>query len=213
MPANPAHIPSCFHTRSGDAMLHAALCIPQHGRVDSVTHCPGTTSCTQHPPTARPSRRPSFCGFVLDPALRMCVPAIQQHTTMPCARGGRRQTWFDSSTSHAPTAWVTAFPSNRSVRADREGCGEQVAPLRYALSHSPCIAHSTSSLILPIMTARENSLQHVARACVSLNLCVQRRHCNHDPRDMSMSCISLVSQRFPVQFLLMTPRTSLKLLC
>lgn len=117
------------------ALLHTTACLD--GRVDSVTHRPGSaTCCTQHPPTVRPLSRPSICGLVLDPVLRACLLAIQQHTPMPCARGGRRQTWFDSSTSHAPTAWVTAFPSRTAacVPTGRAVASRlQVALFRYAL--------------------------------------------------------------------------------
>lgn len=169
--------PFHFHTRCGDAMLayaaaarlpHAALlhtttCLD--GRVDSVTHRPGSATCTRHPFTVRPLPRLSICGLVLDPALRACLPAIQQHTPMPCARGGRRQTWFDSSTSHAPTAWVTAFPSRTAacVPTGRAVASRlQVALLRYATtppSPSHLALHSRlPSPILPIATKTDCSV-------------------------------------------------------
>jgi hypothetical protein len=131
MPAHSAHIPSRFHTRCGDAMLHAARCIPQHGRVASVTHCPGTTSCTQHSPTTRPSSRPSFCGFVLDPALRCAYQRYSntRQCRVPVADGARRGLTARHHTPRQPGS--PPF----SVRAGREGRSEQVASLRYALSH------------------------------------------------------------------------------
>ena len=103
--------------------------------VSPTVLAPLRAAAHKHPLTVRPLPRPSICGLVLDPALRACLPAIQQHTPMPCARGGRRQTWFDSSTSHAPTAWVTAFPSRTAacVPTGRAVASMlQVALLRYA---------------------------------------------------------------------------------
>jgi hypothetical protein len=153
-------------------------CIPRHAWMDVWTVSPTVVAplraaAHKHPLTVRPLPRPSICGLVLDPALRACLPAIQQHTPMPCARGGRRQTWFDSSTSHAPTAWVTAFPSRTAacVPTGRAVASRlQVASLRYALllhlPISPCIAHSTP--ISPMPTNRdENYLQRVASASLT----------------------------------------------
>lgn len=141
------------------ALLHTTTCMD--GRVDSATHRPGSASCcTQHSPalTVRPLSRPSICGLVLDPALRACLPAIQQHTPMPCARGGRRQTWFDSSTSHAPTAWVTASPSRTAacVPTGRAVASRlQVALLRYAfLLHLHLTLHCTLYLHRPSCQSR-----------------------------------------------------------
>lgn len=174
-------IPSPFHfsTRCGDAMLayrmllhaastvHTTTCLD--GRVhSSVTHRPGSASCTQHPLTVRPLPRPSICGLVLDPAPRACLPTIQQHTPMPCARGGRRQAWFDSSTSHAPTAWVTAFPSRTAdcVPTGRAVASRlQVALLRYALLlHLHLTLHCTLDFIAQPANSDENCLQRVASA-------------------------------------------------
>lgn len=161
-----AAVTRCWHM----LLLHAALLLHTtttclDGRVDSVTHRPGSATCTRHPFTVRPLPRPSICGLVLDPALRACLPAIQQHTPMPCARGGRRQTWFDSSTSHAPTAWVTAFPSRTAacVPTGRAVASRlQVALLRYATtppSPSHLALHSRlPSPILPIATKTDCSV-------------------------------------------------------
>jgi len=134
----------------------AAHCIPQHGRVDSVTHRPGTASCTQHAPTARPSSRPSFCGFALDPALRMCVPA-----TLTARHHTPRQPGLPPF--HRTAACV---PTGRAVASRLPRCVTRT-PI------SPCIAPSTSSLTLPLMTARENCLQLVA-ACSELSRRVPR---------------------------------------
>jgi hypothetical protein len=162
-------LPLPHTTRCGDAMLayaaaarlpHAALlhtttCLD--GRVDSVTHRPGSARCcccTQHthPPPVRPLPRPSICGLVLVPTLRACLPAI------------RRQTWFDSSTSHAPTAWVTAFPSRTAacVPTGRPVASRlQVALLRYAL-----LLHTPSHLAL-------HTLPHVAHPANRDENCLQ----------------------------------------
>lgn len=177
-----AAVTRCWHMLPHAALLllllllHTTTC--RDGRVDSVTHRPGSVTCTQHPLTVRPLPRPSICGLVLDPALRACLPAIQQHTPMPRARGGRRQTWFDSSTSHAPTAWVTAFPSRTAacVPTGRPVASRlQVALLRYALpppslSHLALHTHSTS--IAQPANRDENCLQRVASASLTRRVCV-----------------------------------------
>ena len=161
----------CWHML---LLLHTTACLK--GCVDSVTHRPGSATCTRHPFTVRPLPRPSICGLVLDPALRACLPAIQQHTPMPRARGGRRQTWFDSSTSHAPTAWVTAFPSRTAacVPTGRAVASRlQVALLRYArLLHLHLTLHCTLDFIAQPANRDENCLQRVASASLTRRVCV-----------------------------------------
>lgn len=178
------------HTRRcGDAMLaYAALlccccmlrcCIPQHAWMDVWTVSPTVlaplrAAAHNHPLTVRPLPRPSICGLVLDPALRACLPAIQQHTPMPCARGGRRQTWFDSSTSHAPTAWVTAFPSRTAAcvptgRAVASRLQVAFVALRTTPPSPNLTLHCTLSTSMSPMPANrdENCLQRVASASLT----------------------------------------------
>jgi hypothetical protein len=147
----------------GDAILHAAY----HNMAVCWASPRVLAPIAAHNTHSLPSSASTeLLRFVRDPAKWICVPAIQRHTTMLCASGGRRQTWFDSSTTH-PTAWrYRLFPTNRSVRAGREGRGE-VASLRYA---HPDLALHCSLLLKRLLHCRPSS--HPART--SCRCSVQR---------------------------------------
>jgi hypothetical protein len=186
-------IPSPFHSHTPDAAVtrcwHMLLCSAAAACCVAAYHSmPGWTCGQCHPPswllcellhttTLSPSVHCPDRASAVSCSTRRCGRAYRRYsntTPMPCARGGRRQTWFDSSTSHAPTAWVTAFPSRTAAcvptgRAVASRLQVAFVALRTTPPSPNLTLHCTLSTSMSPMPANrdENCLQRVASASLT----------------------------------------------